>query len=116
MHESATDLGLLLFALAAAQQGIHARLLGTGAPVAGLEPLARRAGASAIVLYSDSVLQHSARLAHWPGADSDERLPVFAMGPGFDPLPPALELIEAQKLGSDPVKAARRLHGNLVRS
>ncbi len=115
MHESPGDLGLLLFALAAAQRGIHAHLLTTGAPVAGLETLARRADASAIVLYSDSPLQHSARLAHWPGAEAGgERLPVFAMGPGFEPLPPALELIGAQSLGTDPDKAARRLHGSLL--
>lgn len=113
MHESPGDLGLVLFALAAAQRGIQVHLLTTGAPLAGLEPLARRADANAIVLYSDSPLQHSARLAHWPGTETDERVPVFALGPGFDPLPPALELIEAQGLGSDPDKAARRLHGSL---
>lgn len=114
LHESPGDLGLMRFALASAQRGIHVHLLTAGAPLRGLEPLAQQAGARAIVLYSDGSPQQTGRLAHWPQSAAGSRLPVYALGPGLESLPPALERITARSLGADPDKAAERLQQALI--
>jgi hypothetical protein len=116
LQEHPTNIDLLRFALSAAQTGLAVRLLGSGAPLAGLGPLASRANARALVLFSDVGVQQTARLIHWPEGDKAPALPVYALGAGFDPLPPSLEAVGVTSLGLDPDRAAARLHGRLSRN
>jgi MerR family transcriptional regulator, light-induced transcriptional regulator len=114
LEESPADICLLRFALACRRSGIQAHLLNPGAPLAGLDALAGKAGALALVLYSQGTPGQTARLSRFCEERGPEPVVLCALGGGFDPLPESLAAADVLNLGTDPDKAAARLHGHLT--
>lgn len=111
LSESPHDLGLLLFALAATRRGLAIRLVAPGVSRDGIEALGRQSGARALVLYSDGEAPVSET---WPAWGRLPVVPVFILGAGFESLPHELKTAGVHELGSDPVRAAVRLHERLI--
>jgi MerR family transcriptional regulator, light-induced transcriptional regulator len=116
LDEPPADICLLRFALACRRSGIQAHLLTPGAPLAGLDALAAKAAARAVILYSEGAPGQIARISNFCEAREAGDAVICALGAGFDPLPDRLATANVFSLGTDPEKAAARLHGRLSHS
>lgn len=104
------EIGLLLFALAAHEQGYHMVLLGANMPLDQLTYAARRAQAAGIVLSGSIEAPHALHAEALPTLVRDAAIPVFVGGPTSVRQHDELRAAGAIPLGTDITSGLRQLH------